>query len=118
MLLQKLEPSRFVRECGILCQPLSLTDPTIKAPFKSMWCVVEPGGTSEPDQHEQAEMVVVVEGKAVITTDSTEVEATPGTVVHLPPSSRHVVRNSATDQPLVLLSIYWFIAQPVSGLTG
>lgn len=111
MLLQKLERDQCVPECGILCQPLTLTDPSIGAPFKSMWCVIEPGSSSDPDQHEQAEMVVVVAGEAVITTADGMVEAAPGTVVHLPPNARHVVHNPGADRPLILLSVYWFINQ-------
>lgn len=117
MLQQKLERDQCVPECGILCQPLTLTDPSIGAPFKSMWCVIEPDSSSAPDQHEQAEMVVIVAGDAVVTTDDAVVEAAPGTVVHLPPNARHVIRNPAKDQPLILLSIYWFIDQRSSGTT-
>lgn len=118
MLVQKLERAQCVQECGILCQPLTLTDSSIGAPFKSMWCVIEPGSSSDPDQHGQAEMVVIVAGEAVVTTDDAEVEASPGTVVHLPPGARHVVRNPRSDRPLVLLSVYWFIDQRSSVVTG
>ena len=117
MLLQRLERAECVRECGILCQPLTLTDPSIKAPFKSMWCVIEPDSSSDPDQHEQAEMVVVVSGEAVIRTEDAVVEAPPGTVVHLPPNARHVVHNPSADRPVVLLSVYWFIDQRPSAIT-
>jgi|AntDryMetagUQ889_1029465.scaffolds.fasta_scaffold00178_2 mannose-6-phosphate isomerase-like protein (cupin superfamily) len=117
MLLQKLERAQCVQECGILCQPLTLTDPSIGAPFKSMWCVIEPSSSSDPDQHEQAEMVVIVAGEAVITTDDAVVEASPGAVVHLPPGARHVVHNPCADRPLVLLSVYWFIDQRPSAIT-
>jgi mannose-6-phosphate isomerase-like protein (cupin superfamily) len=109
MLLQKLERESCQHESGILIQKLDLSYPSIQAPFKSMWCVVEPSSSSAPDQHGQAEMVVIVEGKALVDIDGTVVEATPGTVVHLPPDSRHVVHNPSPDQPLSLLSIYWFI---------
>ncbi len=118
MLLQKLEQNECVPECGILCQPLMLTDPSIKAPFKSMWCVIEPHSSSDPDQHEQAEMVVVVAGKAVITTADGMVEASPGTVVHLPPNARHVVHNPDADRSLILLSVYWFIDRRSSATPG
>ncbi|MGH3979772.1 MAG: cupin domain-containing protein [Pseudonocardiaceae bacterium] len=118
MLLQKLDRAECVQECGILCQPLTLTDPSIGAPFKSMWCVIEPGSSSAPDQHEQAEMVVVVEGNAMITTGDAVVEASPGAVVHLPPNARHVVHNPCENRPLILLSVYWFIDPPSSVPTG
>jgi len=111
MLLQKLERGQCVPESGILCQPLTLNHPSIGAPFKSMWCVIEPGSSSDPDQHEQAEMVVVVAGDAVIVTADGMVDATPGTVVHLPPNSCHIVHNPCPDQPLILLSVYWSIDQ-------
>lgn len=117
MFLQKLERSECVQESGILCQSLRLTDPTVTAPFKSMWCVIEPGSSSDPDHHEQAEMVVVVAGAAVITTEDAQLEAFPGTVVHLAPHDRHVVHNTRADQPLVLLSVYWFIDPASSGPT-
>ncbi|HEU0090076.1 MAG TPA: cupin domain-containing protein [Pseudonocardiaceae bacterium] len=119
MLMQRLERSECVQECGILCQPLTLTAPSIKAPFKSMWCVLEPGSSSDPDQHEQAEMVVVVAGEAVLTTDDGAVlHAVPGTVVHLPPQARHTVHNPCPDRPLVLLSVYWFIDPRSNATTG
>lgn len=113
-MLQQLDSAECVRECGILCQPLRLTAPSIQAPFKSMWCVIDPSSSSTPDQHEQAEMVVVVAGEAVVTTDEAVVEASPGAVVHLPPHARHVVHNPCADRPLILLSVYWFIDPPSS----
>lgn len=56
MLLRRLER----KECGTLCQPLNLPDPSLRAALESMR-VIEPSSSPAPDQYEQAETAMVVD---------------------------------------------------------
>lgn len=76
-------------------------------PFGAMWCVVSPGGSSEPDHHPEIEMAVVVRGTARYTVDGRTVEAEAGSVILLEPEERHVIHNASLDESLTILSLYW-----------
>jgi quercetin dioxygenase-like cupin family protein len=76
-------------------------------PFGAMWCVVSPGGSSEPDHHPEIEMAVVMSGTALYTVDGRTVAAEPGSVILLEPEEHHVIHNASPDQPLTILSLYW-----------
>jgi quercetin dioxygenase-like cupin family protein len=76
-------------------------------PFGAMWCVLDPGASSEPDHHPEIEMAVVVRGTARYSNDGRTVEAAAGSVILLEPEERHVIHNASPDEPLTILSLYW-----------
>jgi mannose-6-phosphate isomerase-like protein (cupin superfamily) len=76
-------------------------------PFGAMWCVTPPGGQSDPDQHSQRELVVIVSGSAEVHAGDSQQTAQAGNVVLLESEERHVVVNKSTTDPLVTLNLYW-----------
>jgi len=107
MIVQREDPEQFKDEFGIRCRRLNLEELQIKAPFGSMWCLIGPGVSSNPDTHDEAEMVAIVEGMGSVRLDGESVEVAAGDVVHLPPNSEHVLTNTSDTRPLRVLSMYW-----------
>lgn len=76
-------------------------------PFGAMWCVVPPGGRTNPDCHAERELVVIVQGSAEVQAGGDARTAGPGTAVLLDGGEEHVVVNPAANDALVALSLYW-----------
>jgi mannose-6-phosphate isomerase-like protein (cupin superfamily) len=68
---------------------------------------LQPGedGGEEPDGHPGDQALFVAEGEVLITTGHEELLARAGTVVLIPPRTRHRVRNAGTT-PALLLNVY------------
>ena len=76
-------------------------------PFGAMWCVTPPGGKSDPDQHSQRELVVIVSGSAEVHAGGSQQTAQTGNVVLLESEEQHVVVNRSDTDPLLTLNLYW-----------
>lgn len=107
MFIQKLDPEKFAQAFGILCQYVYPWDGVVKPPFGSMWCIVEPGKTASAHNHHEGETFVIMQGNGVLRVDNESVAVTAGDVIYLPPLSMHELRNTAADQTLTFLSVYW-----------
>jgi mannose-6-phosphate isomerase-like protein (cupin superfamily) len=98
----QLEP-----EFGILAGRWSQYTDIGDMPFGAMWCVTPPSGQSDPDQHSQRELVVIVSGSARVYAGDREQTAPTGSAVLLDSEERHVVVNRSATEPLVTLNLYW-----------
>ncbi|MEW9547164.1 cupin domain-containing protein [Nonomuraea sp. NPDC050783] len=76
-------------------------------PFGAMWCVIPPNSSSQPDQHPEIELAVVVEGDADFDVAGRREHAPAGSAILLGSEEGHVVHNRSADDRLVLLSMYW-----------
>jgi uncharacterized cupin superfamily protein len=76
-------------------------------PFGAMWCVTPPGGKSDPDQHSERELVVIVSGNAEVQAGGSQQTAQAGHVVLLDSEEQHVLVNRSSTDPLVTLNLYW-----------
>jgi mannose-6-phosphate isomerase-like protein (cupin superfamily) len=103
----KSSTAAFAPEFGVMCGRWSQYPALDPLPFDSMWCLVEPGSRTDEDCHPEAELVVVLDGEARFESPQNTVDASGGTAVLLGSRERHVIHNTSTDSPLVLLSIYW-----------
>lgn len=70
------------------------------------WGRVAPGGSSEPHQHDEIELFVIVAGSGWVVCDGRRVRAEPGTVCQFEPFETHVVENDG-DTDLVFFDLYW-----------
>ena len=60
--------------------------------------MVDPGSSSNPHSHEESEEVFfVLSGKGEIHVGDEHVEATPGTLVYVPPRTRHQIVNTGQE---------------------
>jgi uncharacterized cupin superfamily protein len=98
----QLEP-----EFGILAGRWSQYADIGDMPFGAMWCVTPPGGQSDPDQHSQRELVVVVSGSVRLQAGAQEQTALTGNAVLLDSEEPHVMVNRSATEPLVTLNLYW-----------
>jgi len=92
---------------GMACQ--RLFDGTERAgmqPFGAMACFLAQGGTSEPDCHEEEEVMIVLAGTGVLDVAGEREELSPRDVVVLSPNQQHTVVNSG-EKTLEWVSIYW-----------
>jgi mannose-6-phosphate isomerase-like protein (cupin superfamily) len=98
----QLEP-----EFGILAGRWSQYPEIGDLPFGAMWCVTPPGGKSDPDQHLERELVVIVSGSAQVHVGDRQQTALTGNAVLLESEEEHVVANGSATDPLVTLNLYW-----------
>jgi mannose-6-phosphate isomerase-like protein (cupin superfamily) len=75
-------------------------------PFGAMACFLAQGGSSEPDCHEEEEVIIVLSGTGVLYMAGERAQLSPKDVAVLPPNKEHTVVNSG-EQTLEWLSIYW-----------
>ena len=86
-------------------------------PFGAMWCVVPPGGSTSPDLHDERELVIVADGAARFESPGSAATLTAehGATVLFDGGEPHVVHNQSSEQPLVLLCLYWLAGQGTNG---
>lgn len=101
------DTARLEPELGILAGRWTQYPEVGDLPFGAMWCVTPPGGQSDPDQHSQRELVVIVSGTADIKAGQAEQAAMAGNVVLLESEEPHVVVNRSATEPLITLNLYW-----------
>jgi hypothetical protein len=77
-------------------------------PFGAMWYTVPAGGSSLRDCHPELELSIVIEGTALVESDSgTTVELPRGAAILFDSEEAHVVHNRDQDAPLTIFSAYW-----------
>ncbi|MEU1345661.1 class I tRNA ligase family protein [Streptomyces sp. NPDC005775] len=70
------------------------------------WGRVVPGGASDPHQHDETEMFVVVAGSGEIVADGRRHPVRPGTICQFEPFETHVIENTG-DTDLLFFDLYW-----------
>ncbi|GAA4869983.1 cupin domain-containing protein [Kitasatospora terrestris] len=107
MLIRPMTEHELTDAYGIRYQQLYPHGGEDLAPWGFGRAVVEPGGATEPHQHEENEVFVFLEGSGEITIGEERAPVHPDLSVFIPGGSRHQVTNASSDQRLVFLSIYW-----------
>lgn len=88
-------------------------------PFGAMWYVVPPGEESPRDCHPEVELAVVVQGAGRFASERGDtVDAPLGTAVLLDSEEPHVVHNASSDEPLVVMSVYWMPGEEPRSAAG
>ncbi|MET1072501.1 MAG: class I tRNA ligase family protein [Umezawaea sp.] len=70
------------------------------------WGRVAPGVTSDPHQHDETEVFVIVRGTGELVVDNKRSPVAPGTVVRFEPFETHVVENTG-EEDLIFFDLYW-----------
>ncbi|WP_405164113.1 class I tRNA ligase family protein [Nocardia sp. NBC_01499] len=70
------------------------------------WGRVAPGQSSEPHQHDEIEMFVIISGSGEVAVDGKTIPATPGMVARFAPFETHVITNTGDDD-LIFFDLYW-----------
>jgi methionyl-tRNA synthetase len=99
MLVSHFNPDELSAAVGIEMTSVSGFGPG------AAWGRVVPGGRSNPDHHDETEVMVIVRGVGRLVVDG-RVAAEPGTVVRFEPFETHVIENTGHDE-LVFFTMYW-----------
>lgn len=70
------------------------------------WGRVVPGGRSDPHQHDETEVFVIISGTGELVVDGKRIPAEPGMVARFEPFETHVIENTG-DEDLVFFDLYW-----------
>ncbi len=62
------------------------------------WVEVEPGGSQELHSHEPEQVYVIIAGEGLMTVADEERPVRGGTLVRIPPSTPHGIRNGGAEQ--------------------
>jgi mannose-6-phosphate isomerase-like protein (cupin superfamily) len=105
-------------EFGMACQRLvpwaGAQQGAQEPPFGAMACYLPAGGASDPDCHDQDEVMIVLSGLGDVEIAGERAPATAGEMVVIPRNRQHVVRNPG-GETLVWLSLYWPLREPKAG---
>ncbi|MER5201894.1 cupin domain-containing protein [Streptomyces sp. NPDC002825] len=109
----RIDRSAATEEFGLACQRLvPWPGGDAEPPVGAMACFLQPGGDSEPDCHNQDEVMIILSGTGSVTLDGTlEPPFRAGDIVVLPRNQEHVVHN-AGDTELSWVSLYWPLREP------
>lgn len=98
--LEKINPNMVLKE-------INLQGPNgAMAPFKASYFIVEPGGKTEPDQHEVLEMWMIARGGGVITYDGHDIPVTKGDMVYFESNRPHIMLNDGNEDAEIF-SVWW-----------
>lgn len=99
-------------EFGMACQRLiPWTGQGAEPPVGLMACFLAPAGRTDPDCHDQDEVMLILSGAGAVDLAGHTTEVAVHDIVVLPANQEHVVRNDG-DVPLVWVSLYWPLHEP------
>ncbi|WP_369144972.1 cupin domain-containing protein [Streptomyces sp. R44] len=109
----RIDRSAATEEFGLACQRLiPWPGGDAEPPVGAMACFLKPGGDSDPDCHNQDEVMIILSGTGSVTLDGTlEPPFRAGDIVVLPKNQEHVVHNTG-DVELSWVSLYWPLREP------
>ncbi|MFC9592026.1 cupin domain-containing protein [Streptomyces sp. NPDC056944] len=109
----RIDRSAATEEFGLACQRLvPWPGGDAEPPVGAMACFLTPGGDSDPDCHNQDEVMIILSGTGSVTLDGVlEPPFRAGDVVVLPRNQEHVVHNTG-DAELSWVSLYWPLREP------
>jgi mannose-6-phosphate isomerase-like protein (cupin superfamily) len=102
-------------EFGMACQRLvPWAGQGDEPPFGVMACFLQASGASDPDCHDQDEVMIVLSGAGTVDIAGEYTEIEGGDIVVIPRDKPHVVRNGG-DPTLHWVSFYWPLHEPDGG---
>jgi len=76
-------------------------------PVGLMLCKVKPQESAHLHQHEDKEMFIVLQGKAIVSNGVEEQHLDQHDLTYFPSEEQHTIKNISTTDELIYLSIYW-----------
>jgi mannose-6-phosphate isomerase-like protein (cupin superfamily) len=107
MLIKPFDDSQLVDAYGIKYHQLYPAGGDHLADWGFGRAVIEPGGRTDPHQHTENEVFIILggAGEMVIGEESSPIAA--GEFVLIPADREHQLRNGSATESLEFLSIYW-----------
>lgn len=110
----QLNEASALPEFGMACQRLiPWTGQGQEPPMGLMACFLDPGNSSDPDCHDQDEVMLILSGTGSVDLAGEATEIGRHDLVVLPGNHEHVVHNRGGD-PLVWVSLYWPLREQVA----
>lgn len=107
MYIRKFDSTAFEREYGESTLRVVPSADMPALPFSAMWADIDPGQSSAPNSHHEAEVFFIVEGEGEVVVDGERRQVSAGDVVYAAPFRDHLLHNSSSDSKLQLLSLWW-----------
>ena len=108
----RVEESSAASEFGMACQRLvPWAAHEEKPPFGAMACFLAGSGQSDPDCHNQDEVMIIISGRGDVRIADETTTVQRGDFVVLPRNHEHVVTNPH-EETLVWISCYWPLHEP------
>jgi methionyl-tRNA synthetase len=107
MLIQRLDPAKFVDGYDIKCQPVYPWPGVVEPPFGAVFAVVEPGRSTKHHNHQEGETFFIVRGQGRMRVGDEVADLQTGDVVFQRPFQAHTIENSSPTEDLVFVSVYW-----------
>jgi mannose-6-phosphate isomerase-like protein (cupin superfamily) len=105
MEIHPLDRPNMPTEYGVLVQRL-MPWAALNAPFEGAFCVIEPGGATEPHSHHEYEIFLAVSGEGELESEGERAPFMPGDLVHFPPGRRHQLINAGSGD-FQFFSVWW-----------
>ncbi|AWZ06113.1 hypothetical protein DRB89_17455 [Streptomyces sp. ICC4] len=113
----RISAAHASEEFGMSCQrliPWQSQEAADEPPIGAMACFLPAGTDSEPDCHDQDEVMVILSGSGTLRLAGEGTDFTVGDLLVLPRNDEHVVSNP-TGEPLSWISLYWPLHEPKGG---
>ena len=107
MHVSKFDAALLEREYGESTLRVVAPDGLPQLPFGAMWIALDPGQSSAPDTHHEAEAFFIFEGEGRVAVNGERSAVARGDVVHLTPFDEHTIHNDSPDAELRLLTVWW-----------
>jgi mannose-6-phosphate isomerase-like protein (cupin superfamily) len=105
MEIRKLDRDGMPKEYGVSVQRL-VPWAVLNAPFEGAWCVIEPGGATDPHEHHEYEIFIAISGEGALEAEGERSPFLPGDVVHFLPGTNHQVINAGPTD-FQFYSVFW-----------
>lgn len=105
MEIHRLDRANMPSEYGVQVQRL-MPWAALNAPFEGAFCVIEPGGATDPHAHHEYEIFLAVSGEGELESEGERAPFLPGDLVHFPPGRNHQLINAGTDD-FQFFSVWW-----------
>ncbi len=105
MEIRKLDRDGMPEEYGVRVQRL-VPWAALNAPFEGAWCVIEPGGATDPHAHQEYEIFIAISGEGALEAEGERSPFLPGDIVHFPPGTNHQLINAGTTD-FQFYSVFW-----------
>jgi mannose-6-phosphate isomerase-like protein (cupin superfamily) len=103
----RVDKAMALSEFGMACQRLiPWTGQDQEPPMGLMACFLQPASSTDPDCHDQDEVMIILSGHGAVDLAGETTAVAPRDLVVLPGNSEHIVHNRG-DAPLVWVSLYW-----------
>lgn len=82
-------------------------DLSLVVPFSSRLVNVPPGESTNPHNHHDVEMWIILNGKGLLHSNGKDYFVNEGEIVYFDPLDSHVITNQSTNELLQFLTIWW-----------